>query len=94
LVLGEIGFSNQILYYKQAEDINNELYYPNEYFKNEITSFELSFDIWSLGCVFYLIYQNKKPFNSKEEIMKEIDPLNLPSNDQQKDEKKFLIKKY
>ena len=46
MVLGEIGFSNQILYYKQAEDINNELYYPNEYFKNDgVTSGSINLPI-------------------------------------------------
>ena len=94
MILGEIGFSNQLLEYKQVDDIKNEVYYPIEYLKNEITSFELNFDIWSLGCVMFYIYHKKKPFESKEEIISNLDPLNLISKDKKKDEINFLLKKY
>ena len=43
LILGEIGFTHEILGYK-SEGIN-DLYYPMEYFE-DFNQIDLSFDIW------------------------------------------------
>ena len=75
LVLGEIGFTHEITTYKE-EKSDSYLYYPNEYF-DECPKIDLSFDVWSLGCVFYEICIGKPAFTKKEEIIEnQLPPLN------------------
>ena len=56
------------------KDVDNEniLYYPNEYFNEEdFDKISLSFDIWSLGVVFWEILNQKKLFTHPSQILDE-----------------------
>jgi hypothetical protein len=70
--LGEIGFKHEIdLFRNESRHSNNILYYPNEYFNElngDIDKIALSFDIWSLGVVFWEILTQKKLFTNQSEI--------------------------
>ena len=69
VILGEIGFKHEIdLFRDDFENSNNILYYPNEYFNEDIDKISLSFDIWSLGVVFWEILTQKKLFTNQSEI--------------------------
>jgi hypothetical protein len=49
LILGEIGFANEIEQFKEdPNSLENTLYYPNEYFilSDGNEEIKLSFDIW------------------------------------------------
>ena len=67
--MGEIGFKHEIdLFRNDFENSNNILYYPNEYFNEDIDKISLSFDIWSLGVVFWEIFTEEKLFTNLSEI--------------------------
>ena len=69
LILGEIGFIQEITNYKQENSKDLAcLYYPKEYF-DERPVINAGFDIWSLGCVFYEICTGNAAFIGKEEII-------------------------
>ena len=68
VILGEIGFKHEIDLFRNELDNENILYYPNEYFYEDIGKITLSFDIWSLGVVFWEILNQKKLFKSHKEI--------------------------
>jgi len=64
VILGEIGFKHEIdLFRKNSKNAENILYYPNEYFNENIDKISLSFDIWSLGVVFWSICQSYTHFS-------------------------------
>jgi hypothetical protein len=72
--LGEIGFKHEIDLFRRLENSENILYYPNEYFnelKEDIDKISLTFDIWSLGVVFWEILTQKKLFTNQSEIKDE-----------------------
>ena len=75
MILGEIGFKHEIdLFRDDFENSYNILYYPNEYFNElngDIDKISLSFDIWSLGVVFWEILTQKKLFTNQSEIKDE-----------------------
>jgi hypothetical protein len=72
VILGEIGFKHEIdLFRNDFENSDNILYYPNEYFNElngDIDKISLSFDIWSLGVVFWEIFTEEKLFKNPNEI--------------------------
>lgn len=69
VILGEIGFKHEIdLFRKDPENHENILYYPNEYFNENIEKIGVSFDIWSLGVVFWEILTGNKLFKNQNEI--------------------------
>ena len=71
--MGEIGFKHEIDLFRDVfENSDNILYYPNEYFNEDIDKISLSFDIWSLGVVFWEILTQKKLFTNQSEIKDEI----------------------
>ena len=70
VIIGEIGFKHEIDLFGKDVDNENILYYPNEYFnKEDIGKISLSFDIWSLGVVFWEILNQKKLFKSHKDIV-------------------------
>jgi hypothetical protein len=70
--LGEIGFKHEIdLFRNDSRNANNILYYPNEYFNEDIDKISLSFDIWSLGVAFWEILTQEKLFTDQSEIKDE-----------------------
>ena len=72
VILGEIGFKNEIEMFKNdSENEENILYYPIEFFNESIENISLSFDIWSLGVVFLEILTRKRLFNNQDDILKE-----------------------
>ena len=72
VILGEIGFKHEIELFRNELDNENILYYPNEYFNEEyIDKISLSFDIWSLGVVFWEILNQKKLFTDRSQILDE-----------------------
>ena len=72
VILGEIGFKHEIdLFRNDPDNYENILYYPNEYFNEDIDKISLSFDIWSLGVVFWEILNQKKLFTDKSQIINE-----------------------
>ncbi len=72
MILGEIGFKHEIdLFRKDSKNAENILYYPNEYFNENIEQISLSFDIWSLGVVFWEILTQKKLFTKQRDIKNE-----------------------
>ena len=71
VILGEIGFKHEIDLFGKNVDNENILYYPNEYFNEEIDKISLSFDIWSLGVVFWEILTQEKLFKNQSEIKDE-----------------------
>ena len=72
VILGEIGFKHEIdLFRNDSRHSENILYYPNEYFNEEIDKIALSFDIWSLGVVFWEILTQKKLFTDQSKIKDE-----------------------
>lgn len=82
LIIGKIGLTNEILYYKEDNNNENELFYPYEYFyePNEKIVNDLSYDIWSLGCVIYLILNNSNPFNNIDDIKNKNIPISAYFN--------------
>ncbi len=84
MILGEIGFKHEIdLFRDDFENSDNILYYPNEYFNElngDIDKIALSFDIWSLGVVFWEILTQKKLFTNQRDIESEsfISTIQLP----------------
>jgi hypothetical protein len=69
VILGEIGFKHEIdLFRKDPKYSKNILYYPNEYFNEDIDNISLSFDIWSLGVVYWEILTQKKLFTKQSDI--------------------------
>ena len=75
VILGEIGFKHEIdLFRNDSRHSENILYYPNEYFNEDIDRISLSFDIWSLGVVFWEILTQEKLFKNQSEI-KYQDPI-------------------
>lgn len=67
-----MGFKHEIdLFRQDAENYQNILYYPNDYFKESVDNITLSFDIWSLGVVFWEILTQKKLFERENEIINE-----------------------
>ena len=78
--MGEIGFKHEIdLFRNDFENSNNILYYPNEYFNEDIDKISLSFDIWSLGVVFWEIFAQKKLFTNPSEIKDQNPIANIES---------------
>ena len=80
VILGEIGFKHEIDLFRNELDNENILYYPNEYFNEEdFDKISLSFDIWSLGVVFWEILNQKKLFSDPNQIIdeKSIQKLNF-----------------
>jgi hypothetical protein len=72
VILGEIGFKHEIdLFRNDLRYSENILYYPNEYFNENIDNISLSFDIWSLGVVFWEILTQRKLFIEQREIKNE-----------------------
>ncbi len=73
LILGEIGFKHEVdLFRNDPDNYENILYYPNEYFNEEkFDKIFLSFDIWSLGVVFWEIFNQKKLFTDRSQILDE-----------------------
>ena len=76
VILGEIGFKHEIDLFRNDDlkDSQNILYYPPEYFnelKEDIEKISLSFDIWSLGVVFWEILTQKKLFTNQSDIQDE-----------------------
>ena len=76
MILGEIGFKHEIDLFRNDyfKDAQNTLYYPPEYFnelKEDIEKISLSFDIWSLGVVFWEILTQQKLFTNQSEIKDE-----------------------
>ena len=70
VILGEIGFKHEIdLFRNDPDNYENILYYANEYFNEDIDKISLSFDIWSLGVVFWEILNQKKLFKSQKDIV-------------------------
>ena len=79
--MGEIGFKHEIdLFRNDSRNANNILYYPNEYFNEDIDKISLSFDIWSLGVAFWEILTQEKLFTDQSEIKDEncITKIKLP----------------
>ncbi len=87
VILGEIGFKHEIDLFRN-EDFKypqNIHYYPPEFFnelREDIEKISLSFDIWSLGVVFWEILTQKKLFTNQNDIqdesfIREIKPLNV-----------------
>ena len=79
--MGEIGFKHEIdLFRNDSRHSGNILYYPNEYFNENIDKIALSFDIWSLGVVFWEILTQEKLFKNQSEIKDEnrITKIELP----------------
>jgi serine/threonine protein kinase len=73
VILGEIGFKHEIDLFRNDDlkDLQNILYYPPEYFyelKEDIEKISLSFDIWSLGVVFWEILTQERLFTNQREI--------------------------
>jgi hypothetical protein len=72
VILGEIGFKHEIdLFRNDSRHSKNILFYPNEYFNDlngNIDKISLSFDIWSLGVVFWGILKQEKLFTNQSEI--------------------------
>ena len=69
VILGEIGFKHEIdLFRNDPDNYENILFYPNEYFNEDIDKISLSFDIWSLGVVFWEILTQKKLFTKQRDI--------------------------
>jgi hypothetical protein len=81
VILGEIGFKHEIdLFRNDPDNYENILYYPNEYFnEKDFDKISLSFDIWSLGVVFWEILNQKKLFSDPNQIIdeKSIQKLNF-----------------
>ena len=81
--MGEIGFKHEIdLFRDDFENSNNILYYPNEYFNElngDIDKIALSFDIWSLGVVFWEICAQKTLFTNPSEIKDQNPIANIES---------------
>ncbi len=78
--MGEIGFKHEIdLFRDDFENSNNILYYPNEYFNEDIDKISLSFDIWSLGVVFWEIFAQKKLFTNPSKIKDQNPIANIES---------------
>ena len=72
VILGEIGFKHEVDLFRNELDNENILYYPNEYFNEEdFDKISLSFDIWSLGVVFWEILNQKKLFTYPSQILDE-----------------------
>ena len=72
VILGEIGFKHEVDLFRNELDNENILYYPNEYFNEEdFDKISLSFDIWSLGVVFWEILNQKKLFTDRSQIINE-----------------------
>jgi hypothetical protein len=74
VILGEIGFKHEIDLFRKDEKNADILYYPNEYFnelKEDIEQISSSFDIWSLGVVFWEILTQKKLFTNQSDIRDE-----------------------
>ena len=72
VILGEIGFKHEIDLFRNELDNENILYYPNEYFNEEdLEKISLSFDIWSLGVVFWEILTREKLFTDRSQILNE-----------------------
>ncbi len=73
--MGEIGFKYEIdLFRNDSKHSNNILHYPNEYFNElngDIDKIALSFDIWSLGVVFWEILTQEQLFKNQSEINNE-----------------------
>ena len=53
------------------ENKENILYYPNEYFNEDIEKISMSFDIWCLGVVFWEILGQNKLIKSESQILDE-----------------------
>ena len=66
LVLGTIGFTHDV--FSNTADHDTTIYYPLEYYTKHETF--KSFDIWSLGVVFYEIISNCRLFANSGEIAK------------------------
>ena len=78
--MGEIGFIHEITNYINETD-DSSLYYPNEYFDVKPVIDE-SFDVWSLGCVFYEIYTGDKAFTNEQDIKEnKLPPFNYSKLD-------------
>ena len=72
VILGEIGFKHEVdLFRNDPDNYENILYYPNEYFNEDIGKITLSFDIWSLGVVFWEILNQNKLFTHPSQILDE-----------------------
>ncbi len=67
--LGEIGFKHEIDLFRKDDNNAGILYYPNEYFnelEEDIEQISSSFDIWSLGVVFWEILTKQKLFTNQK----------------------------
>ncbi len=97
VILGEIGFKHEIDLFRNdyLKDAQNTLYYPPEYFnelKEDIEKISLSFDIWSLGVVFWEILTQQKLFTNQSEIKDEPFILTIESYGICKDLEIFILK--
>ena len=94
--MGEIGFKHEIDLFrndpKDSENYKNILYYPNEYFKESIDKISLSFDVWSLGVVFWEILTQNKLFKSENEILDENFVKDILKNANLTEQEEFILK--
>ena len=94
VILGEIGFRHEVdLFRNDPENYKNILYYPNEYFNGEdFDKISLSFDIWSLGVVFWEILNQKKVFKSHIELVDKGFIRDLNGSNKFKQLEEFILK--
>jgi len=93
VILGEIGFKHEIDLFRNELDNENILYYPNEYFnEKDFEKISLSFDIWSLGVVFWEILNQKKLFKSHIELVDKGFIRDLNGSNKFKQLEEFILK--